>query len=171
LTERFHATGKIVGSPNAKAGHMFQVQWDMNSLSNGIDPTWLKIELPPTKEVKECLQRVITMYSAQGNTSLHHRAGDQSAKDSNVGGGSQNDNNAHWLQPATLIPIVRLQYLADLRTTASRLLSISNSTSHQSRESSYVGTRSSDLSDSGSGEDEDDDFELINEFKDGNLGL
>jgi hypothetical protein len=66
-----------------------------------------------------------------------------------------------------------LQYLADLRTTASGLSSISNSTSNQRRESSYVGTRSSDLSDSDSDsdEDEDDDFELINEFEDGNLGL
>jgi hypothetical protein len=61
----FNAIGKVMGCPSVKSGNMFQIQWEMNRLSHNIDSQWLRTELVPTTEVKQLLQRAITMYSLQ----------------------------------------------------------------------------------------------------------
>jgi hypothetical protein len=133
VPEGFKATGRIVGCPNAKTGHMFRVQWDLNSLSDGLDPSWLKTELPPTKEVKECLQRAITMYYAtNGNTLVDDSTrSEQVINGSTAVGENQVSNSNRQPQPGTPLSTVRVQYLADLRTAASGLSSITNSTNWQ----------------------------------------
>jgi Cation/multidrug efflux pump len=117
---------------------------------------WMRTELPPTDNVKAVLRSAIMEYAC--NKSNNERKTSQYTSHSNVQVESANQFGSQII--ATPPPIVRAQYVANVRTSASELSSITHSTYSQSDEHFVLGTRSSYFSDSDS--DEDDDFEWLN---------
>lgn len=175
----FNVIGKVVGCPSAKTGYTFWIQWEMNTLSGNISSQSLRTELPPTNEIKQLLQRAITLFSTQGKkgTTDEDDMGHIMPSFTNVAHSSNNQhyNNTREANPfGTPPPLMRTQYLADLRTVASGFLSLGNTTnsnlsSLQDNGRESIGTRSGEMYDSES--DEDVDFELINEQSEENLLL
>jgi hypothetical protein len=151
----------------------------MNTLSGNISSQSLRTELPPTNEIKQLVQRAITLFSTQGERGITDKddMGHIMPSFTNVAHSSNNqqNNNTREANPfGTPPPLIRTQYLADLRTVASDFSSLGNTTnsnlsSLQDNGRESIGTRSGEMYDSES--DEDVDFELINEQSEDNLLL
>jgi len=142
--------GKVVGCPSVKTGNTFHIQWDHSTL-NGIDPTWLRTEIPPTSNMKTLLQEAINQYYVSPN-----EAGIPSRNTNQVTGTLLQQPGCPGGGVVTMPPaIVRAQAVANIRTSASSISTISGSR--------YDANETSDIE---SDSDEDDEVELRHEFYD-----